>query len=91
MNHCVIIIKDKRELIFILFGEIIDYLVFYYLIYYSFKDVNECNIGSCDENANCTNYPGSYSCACIPGFYGNGHNCTGMYLLIFSYNIIQVI
>jgi len=30
----------------------------------------------CDENAFCTNTPGSFTCACKPGFIGNGKSCT---------------
>jgi len=41
-------------------------------------DVNECtgNMNNCDENATCTNTPGSFSCACNEGFSGNGVTCT---------------
>jgi len=41
------------------------------------KDINECltNNGGCDVNANCTNTPGSHTCACKLGFNGNGIHC----------------
>ena len=42
-------------------------------------DVNECDYGThtCDdsERADCINNEGSYTCACKPGFVGNGESC----------------
>ena len=35
--------------------------------------------GSCDENANCTNSDGSFSCTCKKGFTGDGTVCEGTY------------
>ena len=42
-----------------------------------FSDVDECadNLHDCDANANCTNIPGSYSCACNPPYNGYGKKC----------------
>ena len=42
-----------------------------------FLDIDECaeGIDNCDENAQCTNNPGSFSCACKTGFSGNGITC----------------
>ena len=34
---------------------------------------------SCDENADCTNNDGSYSCTCKQGFIGDGAVCEGTY------------
>ena len=43
-------------------------------------DIDECSADSnpCDENADCTNTDGSYSCTCKEGFDGNGITCKGM-------------
>ena len=44
-----------------------------------FTDVNECanrTHNNCDENAQCTDTPGSFNCTCNPGYEGNGLNCT---------------
>eukprot|EP01116_Phalansterium_solitarium_P016435 TRINITY_DN3820_c0_g3_i1.p1 TRINITY_DN3820_c0_g3~~TRINITY_DN3820_c0_g3_i1.p1 ORF type:complete len:3104 (-),score=266.35 TRINITY_DN3820_c0_g3_i1:242-9553(-) len=40
-------------------------------------DINECatNSGGCHEYATCTNLPGSYQCACLPGLLGDGYTC----------------
>lgn len=40
-------------------------------------DVDECADGSndCDDNAECTNTPGSFECACSRGFVGDGTTC----------------
>lgn len=37
------------------------------------SDVNECQTGihDCDENSNCNNEPGTYSCTCKDGFTGS--------------------
>ena len=40
-------------------------------------DIDECSTGEskCSTGAECTNQPGSYSCACRDGFRGNGVLC----------------
>ena len=48
--------------------------------YYLFLlDIDECskNGGPCDENADCLNNAGSYTCTCKDGFTGNGTVCVG--------------
>ncbi|XP_053408175.1 uncharacterized protein LOC123560993 [Mercenaria mercenaria] len=42
------------------------------------QNIDECEEGSddCDENAQCTDTLGSYTCTCNNGFDGNGKTCT---------------
>ena len=51
--------------------------LFYYCSFSS--DIDECFADSspCDENADCTNTGGSYSCTCKQGFTGDGTTCDG--------------
>ena len=51
-----------------------------------FTDIDECNAAnnSCHENAWCNNSQGSFTCSCMPGYKGDGYNCTGKILLVFS-------
>lgn len=44
----------------------------------SCQDVDECTRGThdCDAHASCTNAPGSFECACEPGYTGDGRSCT---------------
>ena len=52
------------------------FLVFYHIMYIS--DINECEGPSpCDENAQCANTIGSFTCACNEGYGGDGMTCTG--------------
>ena len=37
---------------------------------------------NCDENAQCTDTPGSFNCTCNPGYEGNGLNCTSKQIKI---------
>jgi len=54
-------------------------------------DIDECSIdpSPCDENANCTNSAGSYSCSCKQGFSGNGAVCEGMQENVIFYKCEQ--
>ena len=43
-------------------------------------DINECaGRNACDGNTGCVDSDGSYWCQCLPGFQGDGYNCTGQY------------
>ena len=49
-----------------------------------FADVNECATGkhNCNGSSICHNTKGSFRCICRePGYFWNGVNCTGKYLL----------
>ena len=50
------------------------------MLHSSVTDINECQLktDNCDNYAVCNNTPGSYNCACKPGFTGDGKNCTGV-------------
>lgn len=47
------------------------------LMWMCFVDYNECEAKRdlCDKNARCSNIAGSYSCFCLPGYFGNGFTC----------------
>lgn len=55
--------------------------LFYYLFFFS--DLDECASESpaCDINAACFNTVGSFSCACNPGYIGDGMICLGIQIL----------
>ena len=49
----------------------------------SSSDIDECQEQSpCDQNANCTNTPGSFTCTCNVGYQGDGLTCTGLYTCV---------
>ena len=45
--------------------------------------MDECksDISDRDVNANCTNTEVSYKCKCKAGYTGDGHSCSGTYLI----------
>ena len=53
-------------------------------------DIDECELGfdDCNENATCTDTLGSFSCACNPGFEGDGLNCTSNPMIMQFCNYI---
>ena len=40
-------------------------------------DINECDMGVCDDNSDCFNTNGSFECICRKGFTGDGLKCNG--------------
>ncbi len=57
-------------------------------VFFCFIDINECalNLDNCHLNATCTNTQGSFSCACRPGFSGDGVSCTGTFKFYIHVN-----
>ena len=49
-------------------------------------DIDECatNNGGCSADASCTNTPGDFTCACLPGYTGDGVTCTGKSKLMLN-------
>lgn len=44
------------------------------------KGVDYCSKGhACHTNATCLNLNTKYTCACHPGFQGDGFNCSGKF------------
>ena len=56
-------------------------------------DVDECELGSndCDENAECTDSIGSFSCSCNFGYTGSGRDCCRFRLLSSNICLFSVI
>ena len=50
------------------------------------ENIDECSVmngestarHNCESNAMCTDSDGSFDCECLPGYNGDGVNCTGM-------------
>ena len=51
---------------------------FYFLFRLINLDIDEClATNQCNIKANCSNLVGSYNCSCLPGYSGNGYECSG--------------
>lgn len=57
------------------------------------SDIDECskNGSPCDENADCLNNDGSYTCTCKDGFTGNGRVCDGKFLSAYKISLPCII
>ena len=56
------------------------FLAFSFDVFCCFIDKDECDVGptNCHINAHCVNFPGTYSCTCKEGFFGDGvEDCRG--------------
>ena len=63
-------------------GEALPYYAFCHN--YGILDIDECLEQSpCDENAVCTNTPGSFTCVCNNGYQGDGITCAGQSLTVY--------
>ena len=61
-------------------GQLLMLQLYLFTIISHSADINECgDDNSCGENAECVNSLGSYSCACLPGFTGDGMTCSSMF------------
>jgi len=56
-------------------------------------DVDECavNHGNCSADAICTNTPGSSNCSCMPGYVGDGFNCSGFPFTVLRGSCLNII
>lgn len=54
------------------------------------SDIDECVTGfhNCDENANCSNTEGSFTCTCKESYFGNGKKCEGKVIKLIIVRII---
>ena len=52
--------------------------------------IDYCASNPCDVNAECSSSVGSFSCACNPGYTGDGFTCTGRQLLCFEWENLAV-
>ena len=50
-----------------------------------FADIDECSSSNntCHVYATCSNSDGSYDCECLPGFMGDGFNCSSKLRNVF--------
>ena len=54
-------------------------IVSFFISICPFTDEDECQNGThnCDVNAKCNNTIGSFTCTCLPGYSGDGVQCSG--------------
>ena len=53
-----------------------------YVFITKYSDVDECKnvtLNNCNENADCLDTEGSFTCTCREGYAGSGVECQGKY------------
>ena len=67
--------------------ELSQHICIFDLFYPFCVDIDECVTGphNCNENANCTNTNGSFTCQCKEGYTGDGIECEGMICTVHAH------
>ena len=52
------------------------------------SDIDECDLGTCENGATCANSDGSYSCTCVVGFAGTNCETSKSHVPVFHEFIV---